>query len=141
MPWTERQVRYLESSGSPLTAAQKNKMNAELHADPSLGHKKKGSSTMKKEKQPAEHMRRLEIEIHRGPGKSGEPGPVTGHTVHHYMIPKPTGKSGAFMEENHHSFPFDAKGKSSTHGDMLEHIGSHLHVEGHGGEEEGAEED
>lgn len=48
MPYTRRQVRYLESSGSPLTAEQKDKMNRELHADPSLGHKKKGSAAMKR---------------------------------------------------------------------------------------------
>jgi hypothetical protein len=68
MPWTRRQVRYLESSGSPLTAAQKDKMNAELHADPSLGHKKKGSPAMKKESTP--QLREMRIEIHRAP--SGE---------------------------------------------------------------------
>lgn len=46
MPWTRKQVKYLFSSGSPLTGEQKNKMHAELHANPSLGHKKKGSSQM-----------------------------------------------------------------------------------------------
>jgi hypothetical protein len=48
MPYTRRQVRFLESSGSPLTPAQKDKMNAELHTDPSLGHKRKGSKAMKR---------------------------------------------------------------------------------------------
>lgn len=42
MPWTRRQVRYLLSSGSPLSGAQQDKMKAELHSDPSLGHKQKG---------------------------------------------------------------------------------------------------
>jgi hypothetical protein len=42
MPWARRQVRYLLSKFSPLSAPQKNKMKAELHADPSLGHKRKG---------------------------------------------------------------------------------------------------
>ena len=42
MPWTPRQTRYLLSSGSPLTPEQKDKMKSELHADPSLAHKKKG---------------------------------------------------------------------------------------------------
>jgi len=41
MPWTEKQVRYLESSGSPLTSAQKGKMNRELHQNPAMGHKQK----------------------------------------------------------------------------------------------------
>ena len=48
MPWTRRQVRYLESSGSPLTADQKAKMNSELHANPKMGHAKKGSAELKK---------------------------------------------------------------------------------------------
>jgi hypothetical protein len=43
MPWTPRQKRYLLSSGSPLTGAQKESMKAELHADPSMGHMKKGT--------------------------------------------------------------------------------------------------
>lgn len=42
MPWTRRQVRYLLSSGSPLKPSQKKKMVGELHANPAMGHKKKG---------------------------------------------------------------------------------------------------
>jgi hypothetical protein len=115
MPWTRRQVRFLESSGSPLTSAQKSKMNAELHADPSLGSKQKGSPAMKHD------IREMRIEIHRGKNSA-----ITGHTVHHHMMPKATRKSGAFMEETHHAFPFDAKGESSTHGNMLDHLSEHL---------------
>jgi len=121
MPWTPRQVRYLESSGSPLTAAQKSKMNSELHENPALGHQKKGSAAMKKAETPHQ-IREMRIEIHRGPK-----GEVTGHTVHHHMIPKPT-KSAAFMENTEHSFPFGADGHSTSHGHMLDHIGEHLGI-------------
>lgn len=55
MPWTPRQKRYLLSSGSPLSAGQKDKMKAELHADPSMGHAKKGSGVLKR---AAERARR-----------------------------------------------------------------------------------
>ena len=48
MPWTRRQVRYLLSKVSPLSSGQKKKMVGELHSDPSMGHKKKGSSALKK---------------------------------------------------------------------------------------------
>lgn len=52
MPWTRKQVRYLLSKGSPLTDQQQTKMKGELHANPAMGHMKKGSqlkslSTMK----------------------------------------------------------------------------------------------
>ena len=43
-PWTRRQVSYLLSGGSPLTAEEREKMLDELHEDPSLGHRKKGKS-------------------------------------------------------------------------------------------------
>jgi hypothetical protein len=43
MPWTPKQFRFLMSSGSPLTAAQKEKDKAEAHAEPSLTHRRKGS--------------------------------------------------------------------------------------------------
>lgn len=43
MPWTRKQVKYLLSSGSPLSSEQRAKMKSELHADPAMGHKKKGS--------------------------------------------------------------------------------------------------
>lgn len=49
MPWTRRQVKYLLSKGSPLTAEQQNKMKSELHSDPAMGHATKGSSALKKE--------------------------------------------------------------------------------------------
>lgn len=47
MPWTRKQVKKLLSSGSPLSGAQKDKMKAELHADPAMGHAKKGSAELK----------------------------------------------------------------------------------------------
>jgi hypothetical protein len=48
VPWTRKQVKYLLSSASPLTGGQKAKMKGELHSDPAMGHKKKGSSTLTK---------------------------------------------------------------------------------------------
>lgn len=42
MPGTRRQTRFLLSSGSPLTAEQKDKMKAELHQNPQMGEVKKG---------------------------------------------------------------------------------------------------
>lgn len=48
MPWTRRQVRYLLSKASPLKPAQRDKMLAELHANPAMGHKRKGSPALKK---------------------------------------------------------------------------------------------
>lgn len=41
MPWTPRQTRFLLSKGSPLKPEQKDKMKAELHADPRLAHRHK----------------------------------------------------------------------------------------------------
>ena len=49
MPWTRKQVKYLLSDKvSPLTAKQKAKMKGELHANPAMGHKKKGSKALKR---------------------------------------------------------------------------------------------
>ena len=48
MPWTAKQIRYLLSSASPLTAAQKAKDKAELHANPAMGHARKGSEELKR---------------------------------------------------------------------------------------------
>lgn len=50
MPWTPKQTRYLLSSGSPLSGGQKDKMKSELHADPSLAHRKKGTPMPAKKK-------------------------------------------------------------------------------------------
>lgn len=50
MPWTRQQVKYLLSSGSPLSSQQQTKMKGELHANPAMGHKKKGSAALKKKK-------------------------------------------------------------------------------------------
>lgn len=43
MPWTNKQFRYLMSSGSPLTESQKAKDKAEAHANPSMIHMRKKS--------------------------------------------------------------------------------------------------
>ena len=48
MPWTRQQVKYLLSKVSPLTKTEKTKMVGELHANPKLGHAKKGSAALKK---------------------------------------------------------------------------------------------
>ena len=55
MPWTRRQVKYLLSKGSPLTDEQQDKMKAELHADPEMGHARKGGAELKKAR-PQTHM-------------------------------------------------------------------------------------
>ena len=47
-PYTRKQVKLLLSDGSPLSDAQQAKMRDELHADPSMGHAKKGSAELKK---------------------------------------------------------------------------------------------
>ena len=91
---------------------------------------RKHEADMKKAGSVPSPMRELRVEIHRGPKAK-----VSGFTVHHHMMPKPVSKTGAFMEETHHSFPFDAKGESSTHGNMMDHIEDH--VMGGGGESGG----
>lgn len=48
MPWTPKQFRYLMSSASPLTEAQKEKDKSEAHANPSMVHHHKGESVLKK---------------------------------------------------------------------------------------------
>jgi hypothetical protein len=42
MPWTEQQTRFLLSDGSSLSAEKKDEVRQELHADPSIGHRKPG---------------------------------------------------------------------------------------------------
>lgn len=61
-------------------------------------------------------MREMRIEMHHSGGKP------TGFTVHHQMEPQAAGKSGAFMEQTHHSFPFKAGDKQA----MMQHIAQHL---------------
>ena len=48
MPWTRKQVKYLLSSGSPLNISERSKMIAELHANPAMGHKRKGAPSKRK---------------------------------------------------------------------------------------------
>lgn len=48
-PWTRRQVKLLLSKASPLSAEQQDKMKAELHRDPEMGHARKGSAALSKE--------------------------------------------------------------------------------------------
>ena len=48
MPYTRKQVRYLLSKVSPLTGSQQAKVKQELHANPKVGHAKKGSEVLKK---------------------------------------------------------------------------------------------
>jgi len=57
MPFTRREVRFLFSSGSPLSTEKKEKMKAELHADPALGHQRRGSAAMKRGPRMAQHFR------------------------------------------------------------------------------------
>jgi hypothetical protein len=127
-PWTRRQVRYLESSGSPLTSAQKSKMNSELHSDPSLGHKKKGSAAMAKESKnesPASQtMSGMRLKINKGAG-----GKVTGHMITHEFEPKGS-PSGAFMERpEDETHMFGPKGEKVGDGmEMMAHLKKHLGI-------------
>jgi len=53
MPWTRKQVRYLLSSGSPLSESKKESMKGELHSNPEMGHAHKGSDLLKRAKKYA----------------------------------------------------------------------------------------
>jgi hypothetical protein len=48
MPWTRKQIKLLLSKYSPLSSSQQDKMKSELHANPQMGHARKGSSELKK---------------------------------------------------------------------------------------------
>ena len=48
MPWTRKAVKLLLSKYSPLKPEQKTKMKEELHANPAMGHARKGSEEIKK---------------------------------------------------------------------------------------------
>ncbi len=52
MPYTRKQVKLFLSSGSPLSGPQQDKVKAELHANPSMGHAKKGSAALKRPRPP-----------------------------------------------------------------------------------------
>lgn len=65
MPYTRKEVKFLLSSGSPLSAGQKAKMKTELHANPSLGHQKKGSAAMKRGSRSGNFKNQhMEVETH-----------------------------------------------------------------------------
>ena len=67
------------------------------------------------------NIREIRVEVHRD-----AKGAVTGHTVHHHMMPKAT-KSPAFMENTEESYPFGAGGESANGGANLGgHIMQHL---------------
>lgn len=70
-------------------------------------------------KASSEPMREMRIEIHRGPGPKKA---VTGFTIHHHMMQKPSSKSNAFYEDTSHSVPF---GKDQ-HEEMMDHVADHL---------------
>jgi hypothetical protein len=48
MPYTMKEVRYLLSSGSPLSMQQQDKMKQELHENPAIGRQRKGTAAMKR---------------------------------------------------------------------------------------------
>lgn len=57
-------------------------------------------------------IREIRIEVHRNKGK------ITGHTVHHHMMPRKSSKSGAFNEYETNQFPFAA----DDHKSMMSHV-------------------
>lgn len=82
----------------------------------------------------AEPMREMRIEIHRGPAPKKA---VTGFTVHHHMMQKPSSKSSAFYEDTSHSVPF---GKDQ-HEEMMDHVEEHLAGQLGSGGEKGEKEE
>jgi hypothetical protein len=95
MPWTKRQVRFLESKDSPLTSSQREKMNSELHDNPSMGHMKKGAKGME---------RGNKVEAYKKSKRKA-------HRIH---IEKADDDSG-FMVTTHYPGPIDG----SSHGALI----------------------
>jgi hypothetical protein len=108
---------YGESSAVPFKVMNKiGAMQGNKETAKGREMEAKHEADMKKAKVSVEPMREMRIEIHRGPKKQ-----VTGFTVHHHMMPKPT-KSAAFMENVEHSQPFGAH----EHEAMMDHIDEHM---------------
>lgn len=104
--------------GSKETAkgrAMERKHEAKMNSSPA----QPGNKAEKAPKPGPMQMRELRVEIHRGPAPKHA---VTGFTVHHHMLPKKTGKMGAFMEHETHTQPFSA----DEHGAMVDHVAEHL---------------
>ncbi len=89
-------------------------MNAELDADPALGHQKKGSEAMKKPKDMRAHgFSRTEIEHHTDGS----------HTVKHF--PKETrSKGGAFI-----SVPDPKSYSAADNDEMITKLGDNMGVD------------
>lgn len=104
----ERADRYVYGAMNDLGAMHGSKETAKGRE---MEHKH-NEDTMK-----PHNIREVRIEVHRGKDNA-----VTGHTVHHHLVPKKASKSGAFMEETHHSFPFGPH----DHARMMKHVASAL---------------
>ena len=107
----ERADRYVYGGMNDLGAMHGSKETAKGRE-----MEEKHEADMKAPKAPkSEPMREMRIEIHRGPKNK-----VTGFTVHHHMMPKPT-KSMAFSENETQSHPFSA----GEHEAMMDHVHEH----------------
>jgi hypothetical protein len=89
---------------------------------------------MAKEKEQASghDLREMRIEVMRGKGKNGEPGPVTGHIIHHEHVRKPS-KSGAFISQDEtEKYPFGPHGEPHEDGgdSLSAHVERHLGFDG-----------
>jgi hypothetical protein len=137
---TKLKREYGENSAVPFKVMNSigvMKGNKETEKGREMEKKHEEDKAMKKPSMTSTPMHELRVEIHRGkPSKSMPEGEITGHTVHAHMMPTKASPGGAFMEHTHESVPFDAKGQSSTHGDMLDHIAEHLGMGGEPKEEE-----
>ncbi len=48
MPYTRKQVKLFLSKASPLSGEQQDNVKSELHANPAMGHARKGSAALKR---------------------------------------------------------------------------------------------
>ena len=113
---TKLKKEYGEKSAIPYKVMNKiGAMHGNKETAKGREMEEKHEADMKKGKGSAEPMREMRIEIHRGPKKE-----VTGFTVHHHMMPKPT-KSMAFSENETQSHPFSA----GEHEAMMDHVHEH----------------
>lgn len=117
---TKLKKEYGEKSTVPFKVMNKiGAMRGNKETAKGKAMQEKHDKEVKKAKPAKSHMRELRVEIHRGPKPKCA---VTGYTVHHHMVPKSTGDSGAFMEHETHTQPFSA----DEHEAMLDHVQEHL---------------
>jgi hypothetical protein len=130
----EKKLKQEYGANSAIPYKVMNKLGA-MHGSQETAKGREMEKKHMAKEESGHDLREMRIEVMRGKGTPGKPGPITGHIVHHEHVPSSSKSGATWSQAETEKYPFGPHGEPHEDGGdgLTDHVARHL---GFGGGDE-----